>query len=93
MTSVGRWLAGDCDVYIGRAGKGQTGEFGNPFVLTHENDRAAVLERYKLWFLDRVNTDERFREKILALRGKKLGCFCSPRACHGDVIAQWIDSH
>lgn len=79
------------EIYIGRAGKGKDGYFGNPFRLTPD-DRAAVLERYKTWFLERVRTDREFRHKVLSLRGKRLGCFCKPALCHGDVIAAWVDS-
>ena len=25
------------------------------------------------------------------LRGKRLGCWCAPQACHGDVLAQLAD--
>ena len=80
------------DVYIVRAGKGQDGYFGNPFRLAKGDDRASVLERYRVWFLDRIRIDRDFRRRVLALRGKRLGCFCKPAACHGDVIAEWVDA-
>jgi hypothetical protein len=25
------------------------------------------------------------------LKGKKLGCWCKPNACHGDVLAELAD--
>jgi hypothetical protein len=28
----------------------------------------------------------------LELKGKTLGCFCKPLACHGDVLAYIADS-
>lgn len=82
------------DVYIGRAGKGETGYFGNPFHLKNwgdENERKLVLEKYRKYFLDRVQKDKEFREEVLKLKGKRLGCFCKPKQCHGDVMAEWID--
>jgi hypothetical protein len=27
----------------------------------------------------------------MALKGKRLGCFCKPLACHGDVIKEYIE--
>lgn len=79
------------DVYIGRAGKGQDGYFGNPFRLIIERHRLAVLEQYKAYFYERINTDPEFKRRILELKGKRLGCFCKPKACHGDVIAEYLN--
>lgn len=42
------------DVYIGCAGHGQDGYFGNPFPLTREADRPAVIEKYRQYFSDRL---------------------------------------
>ena len=81
-----------CDVYIGRAGHGQDGYFGNPFRLGVDGDREEVLVKYKRWFWNRVNEDREFREKVSELEGKKLGCFCKPKTCHGDVILAWIEA-
>jgi hypothetical protein len=80
------------DVYIGRAGHGQDGYFGNPIRLGRKNTREDVLHQYAKWFAERVRTDADFRRRVLALRGKRLGCFCKPLACHGDVIAVWVDA-
>ena len=88
------------DVYIGRPPRGHgipdppaRGCFGNPFPMENEADREQVLRRYALYFLERVETDEAFRKAVLALRGKSLGCFCKPKPCHGDIIAEWLDRH
>lgn len=80
------------DIYIGRPGKGKSGYFGNPFALGKNGDRAAVLKEYRSWFQKRLLTDPAFRVGVEALRGKTLGCFCKPQACHGDVIAEYLNS-
>lgn len=92
------------DVYIGRAGKGQSGYFGNPIQfgkpcpvcgIVHPdtfNGRQAVLYCYKRWFWNQINTDDEFYERCFDLAGKILGCFCKPKACHGDVIVAWINA-
>jgi hypothetical protein len=36
----------------------------------------------------RMGQDSEFKHRVLALKGKRLGCFCKPKACHGDVIAE-----
>lgn len=79
------------DVYIGRAGKGQDGYFGNPFKLG-DGTREEVLKKFRAYFLGRIDQDREFRRRVLDLHGKRLGCFCKPAACHGDVIAEWVDA-
>lgn len=73
------------DVYIGRAGKGKDGYFGNPIT---EGTRTEKLEGYNEYIRNRIQTDEEFREKVKALDGKTLGCFCKPKRCHGDILAE-----
>ncbi len=88
------------DVYIGRAGKGQDGYFGNPFVVGRVCSRCkklhgngdSTLACYKAYMLERIAKDEEFKQRLLALKGKALGCFCKPAGCHGDVIAEWVES-
>jgi hypothetical protein len=75
------------DVYIGRGSP-----FGNPFVIGPHGDRAAVIEAYRQHLKVRLHMDPAFHHKLMALKGKRLGCFCAPEACHGDVIKQYIES-
>jgi hypothetical protein len=67
--------------------------FGNPFHISASCNREQSIEQYRVYFLKRVANDAEFRNAVLALRGKRLGCWCKPAACHGDVIAQWVDSY
>lgn len=80
------------DVYIGRAGHGQDGYFGNPFILQPGEERGATLDRYKTYFLNRIATDATFKARVLLLKGRTLGCFCKPSACHGDIIAEYLNN-
>lgn len=70
-----------CDVYIGRAGRGEDGYFRNPFRLLPGMSRGATLDRYRSYFYGRLRTDPEFRQRIHALKGKRLGCFCKPYPC------------
>ena len=79
------------DVYIGRAGHGKDGYFGNPYRLTGSEQRGATIERYKKYFNDRMQTDPEFCCRVHELKGKTLGCFCKPHPCHGDVIADYLN--
>lgn len=85
------WLTDDRYVYVGRPGRGMTGYFGNPFVLNREHDRGRVLGLYRNYFLRKLDEDEAFRRRVLALCGKVLVCYCAPLACHADVIAEWLE--
>ncbi len=80
------------DVYIGRAGRGEDGYFGNPFYLNSENEREEVLTKYRKWFYERLAIDNEFKQRVEQLKGKRLGCFCSPKLCHGDVISEYVNS-
>lgn len=79
------------DVYIGRKGKNQDGYFGNPFPLKKGEERGSTIEKYKEYFYKRLKEDPEFKNRIESLRDKTLGCFCKPHACHGDVIAEYLN--
>lgn len=53
-------------------------------------DNGAPIPDEVLHDLDGVQ----FREKIqyLVKTGDRLGCFCKPNACHGDVIAEYVNN-
>lgn len=67
------------DVYIGRPSK-----WGNPFRLADESEREWLLERYRQWLMEQPDLLASLHE----LKGKTLGCWCHPKACHGDVLAE-----
>lgn len=78
------------DVYIGRGRKDKSGYFGNPFPL-HRHTRENAIELYRTWFRKRLRIDPEFARRIRELKGKTLGCYCKPLACHGDVIAEYLN--
>jgi hypothetical protein len=70
------------DVYIGRPSK-----WGNPFVLrsgASDEERTRCIERYREWLMQQPELLAQLHE----LRGKRLACFCKPKACHGDILAE-----
>jgi hypothetical protein len=77
------------DVYIGRpnptVGGSQTGEWGNPFKISDDMSRADVIDAYRNWINERPELIEKAKRE---LKGKVLACWCSPKACHGDVLAE-----
>ena len=71
------------DVYIGRPSK-----WGNPFKIGRDGSRQEGILKYKYMII--ANT-ELIKQIPLELRGKTLGCWCKPDACHGDVLAELAD--
>ena len=74
------------DVYIGRAGRGQDGYFGNPFTIGKDGTREEVIALHAQHALGRIRRDPEFAARVAALEGKTLGCFCAPEACHGEAL-------
>jgi hypothetical protein len=67
------------DIYIGRPS-----EFGNKFVIGKDGTREDVVRKYEEW----IKTQPDLLAKLPELKGKVLGCWCAPLACHGDVLAR-----
>lgn len=67
--------------------------FGNPFRIGPDGDREQVICLYQSWLQEKVRIDPAFRKALLKLRGKKLGCWCAPQPCHGDVIVRWLEAN
>jgi len=72
--------------YIGRGSI-----WGNRYQIGKDGDRDEVIELYRGWFNDKIENDPVFREETLKLKDKTLVCFCKPKRCHGEVIAEWLD--
>jgi len=79
------------DIYIGRGSI-----YGNPF--THIKDRetkaefvvatrSEAIESYREWIKSQPN----ILQKLETLRGKRLGCFCAPKTCHGDILVELLN--
>lgn len=79
------------DVYIGRAGHGFDGVFGNPIRRGPDDPRGSTLPKFEAYFLKRIEEDPEFKRRVLELKSLRLGCFCSPKACHGDTYVRWLE--
>lgn len=74
------------DVYVGRPSK-----WGNPF--THKDATVAqfrvatrddAVSAYREW----IQNQPQLMNALHELKGKTLGCWCKPAACHGDVLLE-----
>lgn len=68
------------DVYIGRGSK-----WGNPFVIGRDGDRDEVIAKYEQYLLN----NDGLWSSLYELKGKVLGCWCSPAHCHGHLLVQY----
>ncbi len=66
-----------CDTLIGRPTK-----WGNPFKIGRDGTRSEVIAKYRTW----VTAQPALMRDLESLRGQRLGCYCKPEACHGDVL-------
>jgi hypothetical protein len=77
-----------CDVYVGSSSARFDGSiWSNPFKFGTDGTRSEVTAKYRQHLMSRPDLLERLPE----LRGKRLGCWCAPQACHADVLAEMAD--
>lgn len=71
-----------CDVRIDRPSP-----LGNPYRIGQDGSREQVIAAYERYLAGRPD----LLALIPGLRGKRLGCWCRPLPCHGDVLARMAD--
>lgn len=81
MTKVVHCKKESYDIYIGRPS-----QFGNPFVIGKDGTREEVIAKYEEW----IRENPQLLAMLKDLKGKVLGCWCKPKACHGDVLVKLI---
>lgn len=73
--------------YIGRGSY-----WGNPYSMFDNGDsREDVIQKFKYDF-DNDKFVRKDKKEVYKLAGKRLGCFCKPEACHGDILADFLNS-
>ena len=94
-TKVVNLIKDEFDVYIGRGSK-----FGNPYThIKNKNtkadyivdSRADSINMYEKWLDNQIKNEQITKHDILELDGKRLGCYCKPKSCHGDILVKKID--
>lgn len=82
------------DEYIGRAMPANEWRdalpesiFANPFRIERESERPGAIQRYR----QGVVSNPALLEEMQRLAGKRLGCWCVPKKCHGDIIADIVE--
>lgn len=82
-------------VYIGRGSI-----FGNPFShlpsrfgTVRVASREEAVARFREWMTTTLHVPgwkKPSSDDVEFLRGKRLGCYCAPSACHGDVYIELL---
>jgi hypothetical protein len=91
ISSFHEWLADPTSVYVGPTRVGSETYPSNSYYipLSVENpNRVMYNKRMVEIILARIKNGEESKEKYTALKGKTLGCFCSPFPCHAQVYAE-----
>ena len=105
------WMADPQNVYIGRGrivfidGERYPPDdsvWANPFKIDRDGTRDEVLAKYRKYIVKKI--DEGLRDELLALEGKRIGCWClgdgsasqnalsdTKIVCHGQIIVELID--
>jgi hypothetical protein len=82
MTRVVHLRREPYDVRIDRRSK-----WGNPFRIPQDGDRDQVIAKFRDYLLGEPD----LLASLDQLRGKTLGCWCKPLACHGDVLVELLE--
>jgi len=73
----------DCDVRICRPG-----QWGNPFRIGRDGTREEVMEKYRKW----APNQPKLMAQLHILKGQRLGCWCKPLPCHGDILCELVET-
>ena len=76
---------------------GRPSVLGNPFEIGRDGGRDEVIQKYRTWLEERLESDNATSQAFVALfdemcAGKELIliCFCAPKKCHAEVIREFL---
>jgi hypothetical protein len=93
------WIDDENNEYIGRGGivfidgvrfPENPSIWANPF--KSEISREESLRKFKEYIIKKIEKENLYKD-LLELDGKKLGCWCKPESCHGDVLVELINEY
>jgi hypothetical protein len=94
------WIEDSNNIYIGRAGvvfknkeryPKKSSDFANPFKIGKDGTREEVIQKYKQFISNKIDTQPHIKKQLLDMKGKNLGCWCYPEPCHGNVLLEFIE--
>lgn len=73
--------------------------WGNPFshlahsrAKIHVRTRQEAVERFTDWWFEPAQYALR-AQAVIDLKDKVLVCWCKPQACHGDILARFVNDY
>jgi hypothetical protein len=90
------WTRDPSNVYIGRKAVVFIGgrryppadsQWANPFKVGRDGTRREVIDKYRIHLTGLLSTEEG-SAALEQLRGRRLGCWCAPEPCHGDLLVE-----
>lgn len=101
--NLDEWISDkEFNVYIGRARivfidgiryPSNNSIWSNPYKITETQSREQVLNLYRAYIETKLKSDPELIKELNKLRGKKLGCWCKPEKCHGDILVELIEKY
>ena len=67
--------------------------WANPYKISENQSREKVLELYSEYVEKNIELNNLLIPELLKLKGKKLGCWCKPECCHGDILIKLIKKY
>lgn len=93
----------DCDIYIGRAcnmggWKLSQSKWYNPYTIgnlrkSNPGIDDDAVRKLSITLYEQYIRGSPLMNDIEDLRGKILGCWCSPLECHGDILVKILNEH
>lgn len=92
----------ETNVYIGRARivfidgiryPFEDSIWSNPYKITETQSREQVLKLYRAYIEEKLKSNPELVKELIKLDGKKLGCWCKPECCHGDILVELINKY
>jgi hypothetical protein len=82
----------DCDIYIGRScymggWNLPKSKWANPYTVKEYGSLDTVITKYREY----VKSKPELMTSLHELKGKRLGCWCHPNPCHGDVLLELLN--
>lgn len=87
IVNIRRTPADEIDVYIDRRS-----DYGNPFKMESDGGdytRDGCIAAFRDYWYSEEQAELRARAEE-ELKGNILGCWCKPKACHGDVLIGFL---
>ncbi|KAF9909970.1 hypothetical protein BX616_010998 [Lobosporangium transversale] len=96
------WIQDPQNIYIGRRSvvfvdgirfPASDSKWANPYTIKKHGSRDQVMALYRKYIERRIQEGEITADQLQELWGKRLGCWCAPEACHGNILKELAHLH